>query len=102
MSATSGKVALVNGTALLSGSPCTGSAPNLVFPSSVIDFVGFGSSATCFEGAAPTATPTNTTAAIRKSGGQQDSKNNGADLATGAPTPRNTSSPLLPPVDALA
>src|SRR5438094_7818662 len=47
MSATSGKVALVNTTTLLAGSGCP-------FAATVVDFVGYGSTATCFEGAGPT------------------------------------------------
>ena len=58
MAATNGKVALVNGGGALSGT-CPLDAPTLV------DFVGFGSSASCFEGAGATATLSNTTAALR-------------------------------------
>ena len=46
MSATTGKVALVNNSIQLSGSCPNGSDPDIV------DFVGYGSSASCFEGAA--------------------------------------------------
>jgi len=91
MSATSGKVALVSSTVPLSGS-C---------PTAVIDFVGFGSAASCFEGSAPTATLANTTAAIRNAGGQTDTDDNAADFTKGAPTPRNTQSPILSPVPTL-
>ncbi|HEX6023646.1 MAG TPA: lamin tail domain-containing protein [Solirubrobacter sp.] len=56
MSATAGKVALVSNQVTLSGScPTAG----------VVDFVGFGTAANCFEGGAPTATLSNTTAALR-------------------------------------
>jgi len=94
MSATAGKVALVASTAALSGS-C---------PAGVVDFVGFGG-ANCFEGAGPTATLSNTTAAIRALGGCTDTDNNAGNFSTGAPTPRNTASAFnvcpggnLPPV----
>jgi uncharacterized protein len=51
MAATAGKVALVSSTTALSGAcPTTG----------VIDFVGFGTTANCFEGAGPTPTLSNT------------------------------------------
>ena len=78
-----GKVALLNVATLIpSGTACpTGSQ--------VIDFVGYGTGTNCFEGTGPTATITNTTAAIRKTGGATDTDNNSADFATGAPTPRN-------------
>jgi DNA/RNA endonuclease G (NUC1) len=87
MAAGAGKVALVNTTTLLTGSGCPMAA-------SVVDFVGYGSGTNCFEGSGPTLPSlTNTTAAIRKSGGQQDTNDNPADFANGAPTPRNTTSP---------
>ncbi|MDD5562657.1 MAG: lamin tail domain-containing protein [Thermoanaerobaculaceae bacterium] len=86
MSGTAGKVALVSNQTLLTGT-CPGSALG------VVDFVGFGTTANCYEGAGPTATLSNTTAAIRAGAGCTDTNNNGADFATGAPTPRNTASP---------
>jgi DNA/RNA endonuclease G (NUC1) len=92
MSGTSGKVALVSSTAQLTGT-C---------PTAVVDFVGFGSSANCFEGTGPTATLSNTTAAIRKDGGRTETDDNKLDFATGAPTPRNTASPVLPPLNVLS
>ncbi len=87
MSATSGKVALVNATTAISGSGCP-------FAASIIDFVGFGTSANCSEGAATTPTLTNTTAALRAANGCTDTDNNSADFAAGAPTPRNSGSPV--------
>jgi predicted extracellular nuclease len=86
MSATAGKVALVNSATALSGTGCP-------FAASVVDFVGYGSTANCSE-TSPTATLSNTTAAIRKSGGAQDTDNNSADFDIGAPTPRNTPPPI--------
>ena len=85
MSATTGKVALVNVSTALSGTCPTGST--------IIDFVGFGG-ANCFEGVGPTAVLTNTTAALRASAGCTDANNNAADFTTGAPTPRNSASPV--------
>ncbi|HZV26097.1 MAG TPA: lamin tail domain-containing protein, partial [Acidothermaceae bacterium] len=86
MAAGSGKVALVNNTTAL-----TGSCP---VASSVVDFVGFGSSATCYEGAGPTATLSNTTAALRNGNGATDTDNNSADFTVGAPNPRNSLFPF--------
>jgi uncharacterized protein len=83
MSATNGKVALVDNTSALSGT-C---------PEGVVDFVGFGSTANCFEGSGPTGTLSNTTAAIRNSGGCVDTDDNAADFTVGEPTPRNSASP---------
>lgn len=84
MSATAGKVALVSNQTTLSGSCPLGGA--------VVDFVGFGS-ANCAE-TAPTAAPSNTTAVLRAADGCTDTDNNSADFAVGAPTPRNSASPL--------
>jgi len=87
MSATSGKVALVkSATALTCGTsviPCNNAAL-------IADFVGFGSSASYFEGTGPTGTLSNTTAALRNGTGCTDTDNNGSDFTVGAPTPRNT------------
>jgi hypothetical protein len=88
MSATSGKVALVKSTTALS---CGTTALPCNDPSQVADLVGFGSSASYFEGTAPTGTLTNTTAALRNGGGCTDTDNNGADFTVAAPNPRNTS-----------
>jgi DNA/RNA endonuclease G (NUC1) len=86
MSATSGKVALVKSTTALGCGTSTAPCPG---PDVIADFVGFGSSATAFEGSGPTATLNNTTAALRKGNGCTETDNNGADFGTGAPSPRN-------------
>lgn len=82
MSGTTGKVALVNNGTTLSGACPTG----------LIDLVGFGT-ANCSE-TSPTAALSNTTAALRNSDGCTDTDTNSADFTIGAPTPRNTASPL--------
>jgi uncharacterized protein len=84
MSATSGKVALVNGTTALTGA-C---------PASTEDLVGYGTTANCFEGIAPTASLQNTTAALRLFDGCTDTNSNSFDFQTGAPNPRNRLSAL--------
>ena len=84
MSATTGKVALVSNSVSLSGSCPNGSDPDIV------DFVGYGTSASCFEGAARAAAPSNTNALFRKLNGVQDTNQNGDDFQTGAPNPRRT------------
>jgi predicted extracellular nuclease len=90
MSANAGKVALVNTQTTLSGSGCP-------FDTSIVDFVGFGTGtgSTCFEGPSPTATLSNTTAAIRGSNGCTETDVNSTDFATGAPTPRNIASSIF-------
>jgi predicted extracellular nuclease len=85
MSATAGKVALLSTTTALSGSCPVGGA--------IVDFIGYGAGsggASCFEGVAAAPTLTNTTADLRKNNGAQDTDNNSADFATGAPNPRNS------------
>ena len=88
MSATAGKVALVTNTTALT----CGATNNCSSVASVKDFVGFGSTATAFEGTGPTATLSNTVAALRAGNGCTDSDNNATDFATGAPNPRNSAS----------
>lgn len=83
MSATTGKVALVDNQTTLTGT-C---------PAAVVDFLGYGT-ANCYE-TSPTAALSNTTAALRKLNGAQDTDNNQDDFVVGAPSPRNT-----PPPDA--
>jgi predicted extracellular nuclease len=87
MSASSGKLALLSScaTALDQSEPLTGGR--------VIDFVGFGTAASRFEGSGPTANLANTTAAIRANGGCQDNDNNQADFTVASPAPRNSLSP---------
>ena len=84
MSATAGKVALVNSTTALTGSGCP-------IGSSVVDFVGFGTTANCSE-TSPAPAPSNTTADLRAANGCTDTDANNTDFTAGAPNPRNTSS----------
>ena len=84
LSGTNGKVVLVNRkTPLLTGSCPTGDP--------IIDFVGYGGTANCYE-VSPTETLSNATAAIRKNAGCTDADNNSTDFEVAAPTPRNSSS----------
>jgi uncharacterized protein (TIGR03437 family) len=86
MAAAAGKVALVAGTTSLRGSGC----PLL---STVADFVGYGTTADCFEGSGRAPAPSNTTADFRKAGGCTDTNDNAADFFVAGPFPRNSSSP---------
>ena len=93
MSATGGKVALVNST---TGLACNGgsaacSAAQLAL---IVDLLGYDG-ATFFEGAAAPSL-SNTTAGLRLANGCTETDNNAADFAAGTPTPRNTASPLNP------
>jgi uncharacterized repeat protein (TIGR01451 family) len=86
LAAASGKVALLSHTTVLSGACPTDPG--------IADMVGFGGTATCFEGAAPAPAPANSTADLRKTGGCTDTNDNAADFLVATPTPRNTASPL--------
>ena len=81
MGNTGGRVALVRNTALI-GTNCASA--------DVEDLVGYGAAA-CFEGASATVATANDSAAIRKSGGAQDTDQNFNDFVVSTPTPRNRS-----------
>jgi uncharacterized protein (TIGR03437 family) len=85
MAATAGKVILTSNTQTLSAACPTGAT--------IVDVIGYGSTANCFEGTGPAPPPANTTAAVRSSGGCVDTDNNQADLQTAIPNPRNSSAP---------
>jgi predicted extracellular nuclease len=87
ISATAGKLALVSNSTPLSGScPLSGAA--------VVDFVGYGTTASCSEGM-PAAAPGNTTALRRLNEGCIDTDDNAADFFVSTVSPRNSSSPIL-------
>ena len=93
LSSTSGKVVLANvSTPLNCGSDhatnsCVGN-PNLV------DYIGYGSSVTDYEGSGPAPAPSNTSSVTRNGNGCNDDDNNGGDFsATTTITPRNSLSP---------
>ena len=89
ISATAGKLALVSNATLLTAT-CT--SANLV------DYVGFGATAVCFE-TAPAPAPSNTTAIVRNSTGNScvDTGNNSTDfMVLNPPLPRNSTSPAQP------
>jgi uncharacterized repeat protein (TIGR01451 family) len=88
MATAAGKVALVNTSTTLSGScPTTNTG--------VIDFVGYGATANCYEGITTTLASGNNTSAIRKLNGCQDTDDNNADFSLSTPpNPRNTSTSI--------
>lgn len=92
MSATGGKVALVNTASSLgcngSSTPCSAAQT-----AQVIDLVGYGA-ANFSEGGSPTPATSNSTSVQRLGGGCVDTNNNAADFSVGAVEPRNSSSPL--------
>lgn len=84
IAADGGKVALVNGTAPLSGSCPTGA--------SIVDFIGFGSNVNCFEGSGKGPTTSSISAVFRKGNGCTDNDKNDFDLIELAPSPRHSQS----------
>ncbi len=99
MSASAGRVALVQGTSGLDcgalAQPCAAEAL-----ARIIDLVGYGAGSTQSEGN-PLPTLSAKTAALRRRGGCQDSNDNSADFEVADPAPRNSSSPLVPCGDAV-
>jgi uncharacterized protein len=91
MSATGGKVALVNSTTPLGcnggSTPCPAAAL-----AQIVDLVGYDG-ANFFEGSGPAPAASNTTAVLRAGGGCAETDDNAADFTAGAPAPRNTASP---------
>ena len=86
LSATAGKVALVSGTTALTGSGCPLGA-------TVMDFLGYGSTANCFETAPISVSSTNSNArSVIRTASCIDTNNNSADFSnpTTAPVARNT------------
>src|SRR6185503_17597195 len=86
LAATAGKVALVSGTTLLTGSGCPLGA-------TIFDFLGYGSTANCFETAPVTVSSTNSNArSVIRTASCTDANNNSADFGnpTTAPVARNT------------
>lgn len=82
MSATNGKLALVSASAdITTGTSCPSGQE-------IVDFVGYGT-ANCSE-VSPAPAPSNTNAILRLINGSRDTDNNSQDFATGAPTPRNS------------
>lgn len=90
--ATAGKLALTtNGTALSGSNPVGGIT--------IADFVGYGTSASAYEGLGPVVTQSgNTNSLARKNGGFTDSNSNTNDFEILIPPlPRNSASPANPP-----
>jgi|GEM_PF-2205508 len=95
-SGTAGKIALLGPNTTLSA---TNACPT---PTSgtVVDFIGYGSTATCSEGGTTSSTtapvPSLTTADFRAGSGCTDSDNNAADFSAAAAGPRNSATTVAP------
>ena len=86
LAATAGKLALVTTTQALIGACPT--------DKDIIDLIGYGNSANCFEGTAPAVALSNSTAVVRNNFGCTDVGSNSSDFSTAIPNPRNTESPI--------
>jgi hypothetical protein len=84
MSATEGNVALL--TAAQSGT--TNTCASLT--ATLVDKVGYGTTANCYEGTSFAPAPSNTTSVIRKANGATDTDVNSADFYAATPAPRNS------------
>ncbi len=92
-SGTAGRIYLTSTTAALPATPA-GSCPT----ANVVDYVGYGATAACFEGSGPAPATTTTKVAIRTNP-CVDTDNNAADftaVATTAANPRTSSSAATP------
>jgi hypothetical protein len=85
LSATNGKVALIEAPAALSGACPTDPA--------IVDRLGYGPAASCFEGALPSSALSAGTAAIRGAAGCADTDASASDFASGPPAPRSGDTP---------
>jgi predicted extracellular nuclease len=90
MAAGAGKVALVNNaTALTCNTSCVGAT-------GVVDFAGYGTTASQWEGAGRTPAPTTTLSVSRNAAGA-DTDNNNLDFALATPTPESAGVSADPP-----
>jgi len=83
LNTTRGKVAVIVSTDAIS-------VRSPVGLTGLVDFVGYGSSNTVYQGAGPAPTPSGTLADLRLGGGTVNTNDNAADFVTGPPLPRNS------------
>ena len=94
--ATSGKVVLATGSTGVTCSHGPGSVKcDISEPARVVDMVGYGT-ANDYEGSAPAAAPTATSAVRRLNNGATDTNQNSADFALATPAPSNSGAPWTP------
>ena len=89
MAQTAGRVALVMSITPI-GADCSDAA--------IVDLVGYGTTAFCFEGAGPVGNLAGDMGAIRKSGGTQDNNQNFDDFEIGITIPQNSGNSVPPSV----
>lgn len=89
MAQTAGKIALVNSTTALS---LCGSTASQCTSSSIVDLVGYGTTAQQYEGTSYAPVPSATNALFRSNSGCKETDTNSADFSAAAASPRNSSS----------
>jgi uncharacterized protein len=94
MAGTAGKVALVTSQTALT--LCGATPSSCSARADVRDFVGYGSTASDYEGTGAAPTLTNTTADLRAALGCTDTNVNSADFSAGTPNPRNSAAATNP------
>jgi hypothetical protein len=93
MAAGAGKIALTNTNTQLPATTCTGTIPS---NPAIVDFVGWGTTASCYEGSGSAASPSNNQSSMfRGTNGCADSNNNAADFSVASAVPRNSGSPTF-------
>lgn len=89
LSATAGKVALVNGTTALSGDT---SCALILADTKILDFVGYGATASCFAGSSYAPGPVGNATSIVRTNPATNTHSNSADFSLlSPPKPRNSS-----------
>ena len=89
LSATAGKVALVNGTSTLAGDT---TCALIQADTRILDFVGYGATASCFAGASYAPGPVGNATSIVRTNPAANTHSNSADFSLlSPPTPRNSS-----------
>jgi hypothetical protein len=89
LSAEAGKVALVRSTTKLT----CGSSNNCVPDANIADFIGYGSTASSYEGSGPASGLSAWAADSRAGAGCTDTDDNSADFTAGTVAPRNSATP---------
>jgi uncharacterized repeat protein (TIGR02543 family) len=91
ISGSNGKLALVNEETMLT----CGAAGNHCTSPSIVDFVGYGSTATDYDGTGPAPSGDATRSIFRNGGGCIDTDDNRSDFVIGAVSPRNSASAAI-------
>jgi len=89
LSGTAGKIALVNGVTGLNGTTCPPTG------ATIVDFVGYGTTANCSE-TAPAPAPADSQSSIQRTPVGKDTNSNAADFTSGVPSPTAGNGTIAP------